>query len=47
MLTRKEMGEIHFKLIEVLTDCETDEEYYDRLVYAKELIEKELKEFEH
>ena len=45
-MTRKEMGEIHFKLIELLSNCETDQEFYERLVYAKELIERELKEFE-
>ena len=45
-MTRKEMGEIHFKLIELLSNWETDQEFYERLVYAKELIERELKEFE-
>lgn len=45
MMTRKEKGEVHFKLIDILTDCETDKDYYNRLMYAKKLIEKELKEF--
>ena len=45
-MTRKECAELHFKLIDLITDCQTDEEFHERLNYAKSVIDNELKHWE-
>ena len=45
-MTRKECAELHLQLIDLLTDCMTDDEFYERLKYAKTIIENELKQWE-
>lgn len=41
----KEKAKLHYDLMNVLTNCKTDQEFYKRLVYAKQLIENSLSEF--
>ena len=42
----KEKAKLHHDLIQLLRSCKTDIEFYNRLIYAKQLIESELSEFE-
>ena len=41
----KEKAKLHYDLMNILTNCKTDQEFYKRLVYAKQLIENSLSEF--
>lgn len=41
----KEKAKLHYDLMNVLTNCKTDQEFYKRLMYAKQLIENSLSEF--
>lgn len=41
----KEKAKLHYDLMNILTNCETDKQFYQRLVYAKQLIENSLSEF--
>lgn len=41
----KEKAKLHYDLMNILTDCKTDQQFYQRLVYAKQLIENSLSEF--
>lgn len=41
----KEKAKLHYDLMNILTDCKTDQQFYQRLVYAKQLIENSLAEF--
>ena len=42
---RKEHAELHKNLIDLLTDCENDEQYYQRLKWARDIITKCLDDF--
>lgn len=35
---RREKAELHKKLVDLLTECETDTEYFKRLVWANQII---------
>ena len=41
----KEKAKLHYDLMNILTNCKTDQQFYQRLVYAKQLIETSLSEF--
>lgn len=41
----KEKAKLHYDLMSILTNCKTDQDFYKRLVYAKQLIENSLSEF--
>ena len=41
----KEKAKLHYDLMNILTNCETDQQFYQRLIYAKQLIENSLSEF--
>ena len=41
----KEKAKLHYDLMNILTNCKTDQQFYQRLVYAKQLIENSLAEF--
>ena len=41
----KEKAKLHYDLMNILTNCQTDQQFYQRLVYAKQLIENSLSEF--
>lgn len=42
---RKEHAELHKDLVDLLTDCENDEQYYQRLKWARDIITKCLDDF--
>ena len=39
---RKEKALLHKNLMDILTDCPTDKEYWQRLLWALEIISKEV-----
>ena len=39
---RKKQAEFHKKLIDLLTDTESAEEYYERLVWANQIVANEF-----
>ena len=43
--TRKSKADFTNNLVELLTDCENNAEFYDRLVWALETITRELSDF--
>ena len=42
---RKEIAYLHRDLCNVLTNCDTDKQFYKRLLWAQQWIEKELSVF--
>ena len=42
MNERKEKAKVHYDLIHLLAQCGTDEEFYQRLLWALEIITREL-----
>ena len=42
---RKEKAFLHKALIDILTDCPNDMAYLKRLIFAQEIITKEIEEF--
>ena len=46
-MNAKEKAKLHYDLMNILTDCKTDQEFFKRLIYAKQLIENSLSEFEN
>lgn len=42
---RKEKAFLHKALIDVLTDCPNDMAYLKRLIFAQEIITREIEEF--
>lgn len=44
-MTPKEKAQLHYDLMQILTSCEDDKQFYNRLLYAKQLIENSLSEF--
>ncbi len=42
----KEKAKLHYDLMQLLTNCQTDSEFYQRLLYAKQLIENSLSDFD-
>ena len=42
---RKEKALLHKNLIDVLTKCENDQEYWQRLLWALEIISNEVTRF--
>ena len=42
---RKEKALLHKNLMDILTDCPTDKEYWQRLLWALEIISKEVVSF--
>ena len=42
---RKEKAYLHKALIDILTDCPTDMDFLRRLIFAQEIITKEIEEF--
>lgn len=45
-MTRAEKAGFHYDLIEFLTNCENDKEFFERLTYALLIISAELAQFE-
>ena len=45
-MTRKEKAKLHNDLMEILTDCEDDTDFFNRLVYALEIIAGALSRWE-
>ena len=41
-MTRKDKAELHYQLIKLLTDCDTDEDFLERLFYARDIIITEI-----
>lgn len=42
-MTRADKAVIHYNLIMIITnDCDSDEECYERLLYAKSIIDREI-----
>ena len=44
---RKEKALLHKNLMDVITDCPTDKEYWQRLMWALEIISNEVIRFGH
>ena len=44
-MTKKEKATLHAELIELLTKGGTDSDFYDRMIYALQIIAKELEYF--
>lgn len=44
-MTKEEKEKLHRNLIAILTDCEDDITYYERMVYSLQVISKELTYF--
>ena len=44
--TRKEKAKVHYDLINLLAQCGTDDEFHQRLLWALEIITKELVHWE-
>ena len=42
---RKEKAYLHKALIDILSDCPTDTDFLRRLIFAQEIITKEIEEF--
>ena len=42
---RKEKALLHKNLMDILTDCSTDKEYWQRLMWALEIISNEVVRF--
>lgn len=42
---RKAKAMLHKELVDLLTKCKTDKEYYERLVWAQEIITNCLADF--
>ena len=42
---RKEKALLHKNLMDILTNCPTDKEYWQRLLWALEIISKEVVSF--
>lgn len=42
---RKARAVLHKQLVDLLTNCQTDNEYYQRLVWAQEIITNCLQDF--
>ena len=42
---RKEKAFLHKALIDILTDCPNDMAYLKRLIFAQEIITREIEEF--
>lgn len=42
---RKEYSKLHYDLITMLADCETDTQFLKRLLWAKTIIDNALTEF--
>lgn len=42
---RKEYAFLHKELIDILTKCKTDRQFYKRLKWAKTIIENSLNDF--
>lgn len=41
-MTREEKSKLHHDLIDILTNCENDQAYYERMVYSLQIISNEL-----
>lgn len=46
-MTRQEKSEMHYNLINIITDCNNDVEMFSRLIYALEIITNEINRFEN
>ena len=44
-MTREEKAKLHRDLIDLLTNCEDDQTYYERMVYGLQIISNELTYF--
>lgn len=44
-MDRKERAELHYNLIKLLTECETDDDFFKRLIIAQKIIAIELEKF--
>jgi hypothetical protein len=44
-MTRDEKAKLHRDLIDILTSCEDDKAYYERMVYSLQIISNELTYF--
>lgn len=45
-MTKEEKAKLHRDLIDILTTCEDDKAYYERMVYSLQIISNELTYFE-
>ena len=44
-MDRMERSKLHHDLVELLTDCESDKDYFERMVYSLQIISNELTQF--
>ena len=44
-MTNKAKADLHYRLTNLLTNCETDQEFCERLLYARQIIDRCLKDF--
>ena len=40
-----ERSKLHHDLVELLTDCKSDKDYFERMVYSLQIISNELTQF--
>ena len=44
-MTKEEKEKLHRDLVDILTNCNDDQTYYERMVYSLQIISKELTYF--